>query len=385
MIKVCHTVTSFGSVITILESKLRQLDAFSDLDITVVSSPPDRSDSRQPAARHVPIRMARSIKPWADIDSIWRLYRLLKCENVDVVHSHTAKAGFITAVAAKMAGVPVICHTYHGLPFFDGQNRSRYTIYRLLEKSACMFRDYVFTQNKRDLQQCVRLIGDESRAIHEGNGVDIEFVTKSACDQLNRGEKDYHGEGLRLVLLSRLEAVKRISDFFRVVEHLRRDQIDACGVVAGAGVLERQLKNELAEMGLTDCVNMVGFNDHPHGLIAASDIVVLCSEKEGIPRSVMEAMALKKPVVATDVLGTQELVVDGETGFLVGVGDIETMVARVKLLASDADLRSTMGDAGYERVGKYFDERKIAGFLHDFYSKVIHERLKSCDPVARHD
>jgi glycosyltransferase involved in cell wall biosynthesis len=112
---------------------------------------------------------------------------------------------------------------------------------------------------------------------------------------------------------------------------------------------------------------MVGFSDHPHGLIAGSDIVILCSEKEGIPRVLMEAMALGKPVVATDVIGTRELVVDGETGFLVPVGKIDMMAEKIQLLAYDVDMRVKMGAAGQHRVREHYDEKKIVDYLHEFY------------------
>ncbi len=120
-------------------------------------------------------------------------------------------------------------------------------------------------------------------------------------------------------------------------------------------------------MQLCDCVNMVGFSERPHGLIAASDIVVLCSEKEGIPRTIMEAMALAKPVVATDVSGTNELVVEGQTGFLVPLGDIDAMAEKIMLLIENPNLREEMGSYGLKRVSKEFNEIKIAESLHKFY------------------
>lgn len=372
-LRIAHIVTAYQSIVTILDSKLRALDKFEDLDVTAISSPPNpllRADSceiRKPAVRFIPVPMARAIEPWADLKSIWRLYKILKREKFDIVHSHTAKAGFITAIAAKMAKVPVICHTYHGLPFFEGQDGKSYLFYRFLGKIACKFRDHLLSQNKRDMAECIKLMGSENKVSYEGNGVDIESVKQSAENQLDQAVKDYPGDGLRLVLLSRLEPVKRVVDFFRVIAKLKEDGVDVSCVVAGTGFLEEKLKDRLVEMQLSDCVNMVGFSNRPHGLIAASDIVVLCSEKEGIPRVIMEAMALQKPVVATDVLGTQELVVDNETGFLVPLGDTDAMAEKVKLLAEDSSLREKMGSCGLKRVADEFNDIKIAESLHQFY------------------
>lgn len=367
VLKIAHTATIYESVITILDSKLRALGKFDGLDVTIISSSPKTADCRVPAVRHISIEMSRKIRPLADLKSIWQLYRLLKSEKFDIVHSHTAKAGFVTAVAAKMAKIPLICHTYHGLPFFEGQNRIIHNIYRFFEKVACKCRDYIFTQNKKDLPDCVKLIADKSRVILEGNGVDIELINKSVKEQLPQALKDYPGEGTRLILLSRLEPVKRVDDFFKVVDKLKRKGLKISCVVAGTGVLEKQLRNQLVKMQLCDCVNMVGFSERPHGLIAASDIVVLCSEKEGIPRTIMEAMALARPVVATDVSGTNELVVEGQTGFLVPLGDIDAMAEKIMLSIENPNLREKMGSYGLKRVSKEFNEIKIAEFLHKFY------------------
>ncbi len=366
-LKIAHTITAYVSAVTILDSKLRLLKKFRNIDIAIISSSNDTAIALEPAITHIPVNMSRTIMPLRDLISILLLYRILKRNKFDIVHSHTAKAGFITVVAAKMARVPLIFHTYHGLPYFEGQKKSIYLVYRFLEKIACRLRNHIFTQNKQEFSECVKLIGDESKVSFEGNGVDIELVTQAAQSQLPKALKDYPGQGLKLVLLSRFEPVKRVTDFLEVVQKLKKDGIEVSCVIAGGGVLEDQLKRYITEKQLDNCVNMIGFTDRPHGLIAASDIVMLCSEKEGIPRCIMEAMALQKPVIATNVIGTQELVLDGETGYLVPLGDIKAMIEKVTILAKDTKLREKMGMYGLKRVRENFNEGKIVKFLVDFY------------------
>jgi len=366
-LKIAHTITAYVSAVTILDSKLRLLKKNRNFDVTIISSSNDMDIDLESAVTHIPINMARTIMPIRDLKSIFQLYKILKHNKFEIVHSHTAKAGFITAIAAKMARVPLIFHTYHGLPYFEGQNKSIYLIYRFLEKMVCRFRNHIFTQNERELPECVRLIGDENKASFEGNGIDIEFVIKAAQSQLPIASKDYPGQGIKLVLLSRFEPVKRVGDFLEVVQRLKKEGIEVSCVIAGLGVLEDQLRRDIAEKQLDNCINMIGFTELPHGLILACDIVMLCSEKEGIPRCIMEAMALQKPVVATNVIGTQELVVDGETGYLVPPGDIVAMVEKVKALANDPKLREKMGKCGLNRVRENFNEVKIVKFIHDFY------------------
>lgn len=370
-IKVAHTATSYQSVVTILDSKLRALDKYDGLDVSVISSPPEKDERRNPAVRFIAVPMARSIKPLSDLKSTWQLYKILKSEKFDVVHSHTSKAGFISAVAGKMAGVPMILHTHHGLSFFEGQNRIKYHINHFLEKTACKLRNHTFTQNRGDTPECVKLIGSEDKVTYEGNGVDIGFVNQSAKNQLLDAQKDYPRRGLKLILVCRLEPVKRVSDFFKTVCKLIQDGVDVSCVVAGGGRLKQTLRKQLVEMGLAQRINIVGFTNRAHGLIAASDIALLCSEKEGVPRAIMEAMALQKPVVATDVAGTRELVVDGKTGFLVSLGDTGAMAEKVKLLAEDANMRKQMGSCGLKRVSEHFNEVKVADLLHEFYMSSV--------------
>ncbi len=370
-IKIAHIATTYQSIVTILHTKLRLLNEYGNLEIKAISSSPLIKTSRKPTVRHITVEIARSIKPFSDIKSIWALYKILKNKNFDIVHSHTAKAGMITAIAARMARIPLVCHTYHGLPFFEGQNKIKYFIYKFLEQVACRFRNYAFTQNTRDLNQTIKLMSRPERVFVEGNGVDIEHINKTAPSQLRSALGDYPCEGLRLVLLSRFEPVKRVDNFVRVVEKLKQSNLKISCVVAGTGILEGYLHKLVSEMHLQDCINIVGFSDRPLGLIAASDILVLCSEKEGLPRSIMEAMALQKPVVATDVSGTREIVVDGETGFLTDFDDIAAMAEKIIILLKNSELRKAMGAHGLKRIIEHYSETKIVEKLYKFYCSKI--------------
>lgn len=367
MVKVAHITTAYQSVVTILDSKLRRLSAFDDIDVTVISSPPGPKDSREAPVRYIPVPMARTISPFSDMRSIRGLHRVFEREKFDIVHSHTSKAGFLTVMAARLAGVPLVYHTHHGFSFFEGQDRIRYHINRSLEKMACRLRNHTFTQSRSGIPTSVALIGSDDKVSFEGNGVDIDFVRQRAKEQFMEMSEYFPRGGMKISLLSRLEPVKRVEDFLNIVLKLRRDGLNVSCVVAGTGFLEKKLRSQLAEMELSDHVRMIGFTDYSHGLIAASDLVMLCSEKEGIPRALMEAMALQKPVIATDVVGTRELVVDGQTGFLAALGDTDAMAEKVKLLAAKPELREEMGFRAFNRVNEHFNDVKVADFLRNFY------------------
>lgn len=377
MIKIAHIITIYRGAVGILEAKLIALDSHDDLDITVITPPPPEDlELPSPAVRQLSFPMVRPIKPLADLWSIWKLYKLLRREQFDIVHTHSSKAGVVGALAAWLAGVPIILHTYHGLPFFEGQNRIRYHKYRLLEIFACKFRHHVFSQNHRDMPECIKSISSPDKVSYEGNGVNVDEVRARARQDIEHAESDFPPGKLRIALVSRLEPVKRISDFLKACALLVQDGLQISVIIAGYGPLESALRRELHNLGLTKKVRMLGWAPHGVSILAASDIAVLTSEKEGIPRSLIEAMALGKPVVATDVPGTQELVVNERTGFLTPLGDPQALADKIKLLSNDAELCKHFSEAAKIRVEKHFNDVKIAAFLRDFYLKEYHWRIQ---------
>lgn len=367
ILKVAHLDNTYQGLYTGLGVKLETLQGFDDLDVVVIAPPGTPKPGEELPVPHFPVPIARTIRPLQDLRSIWRIYRICRRERFDIVHGHTAKAGVAGTIAAWLAGVPIIYQTYHGLPFYEGQSPLLNAFYRGLEWCACRLRRHVFSQNRRDLAECVKLMGDPRRVHFEGNGVHPERVRRQAQEHRAAGEAYFKSPGLRLLTASRLEAVKRPLDLVECVARLRDRGLQVCCVMAGSGPLHDAVQNRIAELELSDRIHLPGFVQHSHALIAACDIYMLTSEKEGIPRSVMEAMALAKPVVATDVLGTQEVVANGESGFLVPLGDVNALADRVAALAGDPDLRQRMGRAGAGRVETEFNDLRVARFLHDFY------------------
>lgn len=357
--KLLKLVTTFQSVVTILDSKLARLEAEPGMELHVASSFEDPAETRKPRGIHHTIRIPRTISPIQDLAAIISLYRLMRRHRFDVVHTHTAKAGIVGVVAARLAGVPLICHTYHGLPFYEGQKKRSYRLYRALEAFFCCFRQVVFSQNKRDFETLKTIPSIAGKTVFEGNGVDVETVQANAERERAAGEALFTGTGARILCCARLEPVKRLEKVVGLMEALKARGVAAQCVIAGKGEDQGRVEGLIREKGVAESMK-VAYTPAIHALMAASDIVVLTSEKEGIPRSLMEAMALGKPVVATDVPGTDELVKDKETGFLVPLEDQAALVERVEGLIKDPELRRKMGEAGLKRVTAGFNDKVIA-------------------------
>lgn len=369
MIRVAHVVTDYSSVVTILQPKLAALNSYDDLEVCCISAPPadDHFASIAPPVPFIAVPMERSIQPRQDVRSIRMLARTLSDHALDIVHSHTAKAGVITALAGWRAGLRNVVHTYHGLPFYDGQPRLQQWRYRQIEKFACRFRRHLFSQNKRDIAACVGLIGSASQVSYEGNGVDVQALIERAEIERPEAECDYPEGELRLCVISRLEPVKRVRDFVNACGMLRQQGINVVAVIAGQGPQADVLQHMITEEGLDPYVKLLGWCGHTAALIGAADVVVLTSEKEGVPRALMEAMALSKPVVATDVLGTQELIVAERTGILVPVAQPQALAEAIARLHREPELRRQFGRAGRDRVESEYNDLKIAAYLREMY------------------
>lgn len=325
--------------------------------------------------RFVP--MVRSIRPFADLRAIYRLYKLLGREGYDIVHTHTAKAGVLGRIAAWLSRTPVIIHTTHGLPFYEGQGRLKNAIYRSLEKAGSVFCHAIASQNREDMGK-LRRLAPRVPVYYEGNGVDLQ-----ALDDRRSRISPEELEGIRaawaipqaapvLLVAARFEPVK---NHFLLLDGLRelkrRYTSDFVCLLAGRGELEEALRARVAEYGLADQIRFVGHQTDVYPYLELADAVVLSSEKEGIPRIVMEAMTYGKPVVATDVMGTRELVTHGETGLLVPDRDSAALADGLHRILSDPELAASLGGKGRKLIEREFTEEKVIRRIHEYYAELL--------------
>jgi glycosyltransferase involved in cell wall biosynthesis len=366
---VCIVTTAYQSVVTILDSKLRILSSQPDFEVIVASSGKDREETRIPAVPFFPIPIPRTIRPLRDMVAVAKILLLLKKQKVALIHTHTAKAGFVGAIAGKIYGIPVF-HSYHGLPFFKGQRRSAYQLYRFLEVAISRFRTCLLSQNQSDFDTLKSIRSIRCPVFFEGNGIDAERIQNNSVSDTRFVESFYRPDSVKIACIARLEPVKHLSKMINAIEAIRDSQRRVHCIIAGKGPLRLWLDRYILEKNLQGTISIL-YTPFIHALIGLSDIVALSSEKEGIPRSLMEAMALKKPVVATDVLGTNELVQNGKTGLLVPFHDQDALNSALIRLVDDPALRKRLGDAGYHRIIEKFDEKKIVSFWSERYKSSL--------------
>lgn len=374
--KIAHICTS-GISHKIMGDKLRLLQQQEGVQVTFITSP-EGVDEGLMKEKAYPFEwkllpMARSIQPAADLRSIMAMYKLFRRERYDIVHTHTAKAGLIGRIAAKLAGVPVVIHTSHGLPFYEGQSKKTYLLYKMLERFGALCCHALASQNEEDAG-VLRELAPWRPVFVEGNGVDLEHLDHLAgrvtTEQLAalRMKNGIDPEEKVLFMAARFEPVKDHGLLLDALTELKRvGALNWVTVLAGQGPLEDEMKRKSEASGLADDVLFVGQQSSIIPWLAMSDAVTLTSEKEGIPRSLMEAMALGKPIVATNVLGTRELVAHAETGLLVPYRDSMQLGESLAAMMNTPEARRRMGEAGRRRIEASFTEARVVERLMRLY------------------
>lgn len=297
-----------------------------------------------------------------DALAVCRLWGHLRRLKPDIVHTHTSKAGIVGRAAARLAGVPLVIHTIHGFPFTEGQNRFKYCVYATIERWAGKLTDVLLSQSLEDVRtaQDLQIKARHGYPIYIGNGVDIRCFDPSRF----AGAKDaIRSElGVRhspvITIIARQTVEKGYADLVRALARISDMSWTALFVGPDEGASDL-IKELLTGCGISDRILMLGERADVERILAITDIYVLPSYREGVPRSVIEAQAMGVPAVVTNIRGCREVVIDGETGYLVPVKDPTSLAAALRRLLSDEKQRAAMGVAARKRVEREFDERLV--------------------------
>lgn len=344
---------------------LPQLRAIVDLDgeaIGISADGPYVASIEALGIRHIDLPGAtRSVDPKADLNAMVSLWRILREERPDVIHTHTPKPGIYGRIIGRLAGVPAVLNTVHGLYATPDDPPVKRAIVYALEAVAARFSDAELIQSAEDFTLLTdRRITRPERTVLLGNGVDLErFAPVPPAERKAvRRALDITDDRVVVGMVGRLVAEKGYNELFEAAEQLD----DRCLVVV-IGPHEPEKGDALDSAAVARAeqngVRFLGMRSDVDALYGAMDIFVLPSYREGFPRAAMEAAASGIPIVATDIRGCREVVAHGENGLLVPVRDGDALAAAVTRLSDDADLRTRMGEAGRAKAEREFDERTI--------------------------
>jgi len=297
--------------------------------------------------------------------SIIETAKLFRREKYDVVHLHGCLVGFIGRLAGLLAPQTRLIYQAHGYHHHDNMNPLKKWVFINVERVLSpLARKHLF-QNPSDVDETIkRHIAPKDKLVLVGNGVQLD---QFATDRLPDDDPPV------VLYVARMEAVKNHSMLFRAALILRDRGVRFKILLAGNGELMEEHQRWVADQGLSDHIDFLGYRTDVPDLIARASVCVLTSWLEGLPRAVIEAAAAGRPVVATDVVGTRSLMRDGETGFLVPYDDVGALADRLGQLLSDRSLRERMGGQARAYARLNFDERVVVDRIRVVYDDVLAE------------
>ncbi|UOQ45396.1 glycosyltransferase family 4 protein [Halobacillus salinarum] len=381
--KILHVATIDFTISKMLLDKMKELEKF-EYEVEFMSDTTKfMSDNtnyletiKNAGFKHHALEMKRTISPFNDILSVYRMYKFFKSNSFEIIHTHTAKAGFIGRVSAWLAKQPIIVHTSHGLPFYEGQSKIKNVLYRFLEKMCSKLSKGYFSQNYEDLEIIKKFVPKHIITGYEGNGIPLKKLDEQDCLTNIEIEKFKKILGIPqdyfvFFMGARFESVKNHVMLIKSLLNLKNSKIKI--IFAGNGPLFERIKNYSKHLGVSNYLLFLGYREDIPNLIQISDAVILTSEKEGLPRILMESMAFRKPILATDVLGTRELVEDYATGELVELNDYNNLTKKIENWSSleFVEQLNRYGENGRKRLEEYFTEAKVAERIDNLYKEIM--------------
>jgi glycosyltransferase involved in cell wall biosynthesis len=357
------TLAEVGGAQTYVASLLPALAGRFEVVVAAHGTGPLRDAATAAGARFVPLRHVRRQLGVRDLVGLVELVRLLHRYRPDILHANSSKAGVLGRIAGFLAGVPIRVFTVHGWAFaaYPGLTGRAY---RWVDRAVRPLTTMTICVSERE-----RKLGlaagtcDADRTVVIPNAVDV-----AGTQRLARA----HRMRPLIVAVGRLKAPKDFVTLVRALGRLGRDSFEA--VIVGEGPDRARLEDEAESLGLNGTLRLAGERRDVRELLARADIFALASLSEGMPVSVLEAMAAELPVVASRVGGLPEQVVDGVTGLLVEPGDPDDLARALGRLVGDAPLRRRLGAAGRKRAEQAFDLDPFRHAHLELYSRELARR-----------
>ncbi|SIT73596.1 Glycosyltransferase involved in cell wall bisynthesis [Edaphobacillus lindanitolerans] len=317
----------------------------------------------------IDVPIAREINPISNMKSVMALYKLMKREKYDIVHVHTPVAALLGRMAAKLAGIKNIVYTAHGFYFHEEMTKKQYSLFFNIEKYAARWMtDWLLLQSREDYDLALESnFKSREKTIHLSNGVDIwkkfspELFTEEDRQSLRRdlglNEKD--------IIFSFIGRMVREKGVFELISAFKRVSKRHSNVklllIGGLPESERDLCSYQQLLKDLDypSIKHLGFRTDTPELLSISDCFVLPSHREGLPRSIIEAMGMRKPIIASNIRGCREEVFQKENGFLFEKGNDKELEIMIERIVEDSEARESFGKRSREIVEQFFDEEKV--------------------------
>ncbi|HSF30546.1 MAG TPA: glycosyltransferase family 4 protein [Candidatus Tectomicrobia bacterium] len=308
-----------------------------------------------------------------ELRAMVQLYRLMRQERPHVVHTHTAKAGFIGRLAARLARVPVVVHTFHGHVLHGYYGPLKTHLLRRMERGLAHLTDRVIAvsaQVKGDLVNYGVAASDKIQVIPLG--LELEpFLHCAASRGAFRRELQLDGVERLVGIVGRIFPIKNHDLFLDAAALVGKEDPAVRFVIVGDGILRPAIERHARDLGLADRVIFTGWRRDLPRIYADLDVLAVTSKNEGTPVSAIEAMAAGCPVVATRVGGLPDLIHEGQTGYLVAPGDAPAVAAAMLRLLRAPETARRMGQAARARVEDCFAVERLTRDTEQLYMELL--------------
>ena len=363
-LKVAHLTTVDLSLRYLVFPQLLAVRDMGGEPVGISSPGPFVSELEAAGIRHVALESStRGMDVLADLRSARELWSVLRRERPDVLHTHNPKPGLYGRIIGRMAGVPIVVNTIHGLYATPDDPFAKRAVVYLLETIASRFSDVELVQSTEDYDLITRLrIAAPHKTRHLGNGVDLDRFDPGRYSETERArlreELGAQDNTIVVGIVGRLVAEKGYPELFEAAKRLDDRFLVVC---VGPEDPDKSdaMPRAMIEQARHTGVRFLGMRTDVERLYAAMDLFVLPSHREGFPRAAMEAAAMGLPIVATDIRGCREVVEGGETGILFPVGDVDALIGAIVDLGGVPQRRMQMSAAAAKRARDRFDEREV--------------------------
>ena len=353
-------------------------------DVTLITGPSvgaegkllEQSNDRDLKVVQVPSLM-RSIRPHVDLRGYRDLKRILGQLRPDVVHTHSAKAGILGRAAAWKLQIPCVIHTVHGAPFHPYQHATARWFFQACERWAAKrcHRMISVADAMTDLMvQAEVAPRDKFTTIY--SGMDVEpFLKSDESRDAIRHQLGIKPEHVVIGKIARLFHLKGHEYLFEAARSLVAEHPSVRFLLVGDGILRSEMEQQLRRLNLRDRFIFTGLvsPERIPSLVGAMDILVHVSLREGLARAIPQGLIAGKPVVSYDVDGAREVVLDGETGYLLPPKSIAPLAGALSRLIVDPELRSRLGQNGRLRFTDRFRHQSMTRRIRAVYEAVLLE------------
>jgi len=317
------------------------------------------------------IDLNRSPFSLKNITAYKQLVKIINDENIDYIHCNTPVGGLLGRLAGEKCKVKKVIYQAHGFHFYKDAPIFNRTILKLAEQIMAHWTDAIITMNKEDFEAAkeFKLRNNGKVYFVHGVGVNTEnFIGIDSFRESKRRELTLAEDDIMLMSMGDLIPRKNYGIAIEAIAKANNPKLKY--FICGKGPELENLKKLAKELGVENQIIFMGFRSDIKELLSAADMFLFTTKQEGLPRSMMEAMAAGVPCIASKIRGNVDLIEDGVGGYLCGINDSDAYAEKINLLANDGELRKKMSESNLETI-KPFDVKNVEKEIKSIYAEVL--------------